>query len=348
MPKPPAFNASAERACIAEALLSSAARLISGRSEREIVQGVCEALAATTPHIRLAWTWFGPKDTEIIKPQIFAGPASAYAQEICIQRNFLTNMGPAFKGLNGLPSEAFNISPWSVYPPWRRLATEFGIMNVLALPVYSRFSGYSGVFVLYADAENYFNEVGTGLFSALAALFSSVLTVSSERVDIEHSAQHDALTGLLNRHALPQIDRRLHRTQASDPPACVLLLDLDHFKRINDQHGHAMGDQVLQTAARTLQDNVRMRDDVLRWGGEEFLVCLPNAALSDALVVAEKLRQAIADITQPLPVTVSIGVAELPVYCDLTYAASLADEGLLHAKATGRNRVCLTPSAIAP
>jgi hypothetical protein len=63
-----------------------------------------------------------------------------------------------------------------VYAPWQRLATEFGVMNVLARPVHSRFGGYSGVFVLYADAENYFNEVGTGLLSALAALFSSVLT----------------------------------------------------------------------------------------------------------------------------------------------------------------------------
>lgn len=337
------FDASKERAQIAETLLSSAARLISGRAEREIVMGICDALTRTSPRIRLAWTWFGPQGTQLIQPQIYAGQAAAYARNISIRRSLLTQNGPVFAVLDGKPLEAFNISPWSLYGPWRKLAAEYGIRNVLALPVHSRFSGYGGVFVLYADTDDYFNLVGTGLFSALASLFSSVLTASSERIEIEHSAHHDALTGLLNRHALAQIEPRLLRASDNDPTVCVLLLDLDNFKRINDQSGHTTGDLVLQAAARTLAKTVREQDHVVRWGGEEFLICMPHTSLQDGLLAAEKLREAIANLTDPLHVTVSIGIAELEPQQKIALAADRADIGLLQAKAAGRNRVCLAP-----
>jgi diguanylate cyclase (GGDEF)-like protein len=347
MPKSPrtstGFDPSTERAQIAETLLSSAAKLISGRSEREIVQGVCDALIRTTPHIRLAWTWFGPQDAKAIQPQIWAGPLSDYAQDLTVESTIVTRMGPAFRALHGKPLEPFNISPWSVFGPWRKVATDYGIRNVLALPVHSRFSGFGGIFVLYADIENYFDLIGTGLFAALARLFSSVLTVSSEREEIEHTAHHDALTGLLNRHAIATIERRVLRVSPSDPACCVLLLDLDRFKTINDQHGHATGDLVLQAAAHALKRTVRSQDDVLRWGGEEFMICLPDTELAEALVVAEKLRVAIASIQDPLPITISIGVAEITLQQDLSQAAERADVALMLAKEAGRNRVYAAP-----
>jgi diguanylate cyclase (GGDEF)-like protein len=135
----------------------------------------------------------------------------------------------------------------------------------------------------------------------------------------------------------------LLRASEADPPACVLLLDLDNFKRINDQAGHTTGDQVLQATARTLLQTVRAQDSVVRWGGEEFLICLPRTHLQEGCQAAEKIRRAIAALTDPLPVTVSIGLTELRPKQNIGRAADQADVGLLRAKEAGRNRVCVAP-----
>ncbi|KQO25671.1 diguanylate cyclase [Acidovorax sp. Leaf76] len=338
------FDAQREKSAIAEMLLKRSAQLILGRGELEIIRGICQAIVEITPHIRLAWTWFGPSDTQTIRPQVFAGPASAYAESLCIERNLLTRIGPAFSALDsGAPAEPFTVSQFSLFGPWRDAARQHGIHHVVALPISSAFNGYSGIFVLYADRDGYFDEVGVSLFATLAELFGSLMTVASERSELQRAAYHDALTGLLNRHALDLIDRRVYRTSLFEPPSSLLMLDMDRFKSINDQHGHSVGDQALQAVARTLQHALRRGDEVVRWGGEEFMVCLPQTPLQDALVVAEKLRKSVAAITDPVPLTVSIGVSEIPCLQHLADAVARADQALLQAKADGRNQVCVLP-----
>lgn len=327
-----------ERSRIAEALLRSAGRLIVGRNEREIVGSICHELSRITPHIRLAWTWFGPADTPVITPQVCAGPAAAYARGLVIKRNLLTRHGPAFRTLGGHAVEPFNISPHSLYGPWRQAAAEHGVRNALALPLHSELAGSGGIFVLYADQRDYFEQVGIGLFESLAALFASVLTLAAERHELERTAYHDALTGLLNRHATALLERRMLRENGFSPPASLLLLDLDHFKRINDDLGHAGGDRVLRRAARTIRATLRRGDDVLRWGGEEFLVALPGTELDDGLQVAENLRSALAEDAD-VGVTCSIGVTTLGVHERLEAAVARADAALYAAKRAGRNRV---------
>ncbi|RZJ55524.1 MAG: GGDEF domain-containing protein, partial [Acidovorax sp.] len=181
------------------------------------------------------------------------------------------------------------------------------------------------------------------LFATLAELFGSLMTVASERSELQRAAYHDALTGLLNRHALDLIDRRVYRTSLFEPASSLLMLDLDRFKNINDQHGHSVGDKALQAVARTLQEALRRGDEVVRWGGEEFMVCLPQTPLQDALVVAEKLRKSVAALTDPVPLSVSIGVCEIPCLQHLSEAVARADQALLQAKADGRNQVCVLP-----
>ncbi len=339
----PVFDAGLERARIAETLLRSAGRLILDRSEDEIVAGVCDMLTRISPHIRLAWTWFGLTSTEYIVPQVCAGPAREYARKLVIRRNLITAHGPAFRALEGHGAEPFNVSALSLYGPWRQAAADHGVRNALALPLPSGLQGSGGIFVLYADTADYFTQVGVGLFEALAELFGSVLTLAAERQELQHVAYTDALTGLLNRHAQALVERRLRRDQAMRPPASVLLLDLDHFKQVNDSLGHAAGDSVLRTAAQTLRRALRRGDDALRWGGEEFLVVLPGTRLADAVAVAEKLRVVLDGMAAPSHVTASVGVAEMGTEESLTDAVARADRALYGAKAEGRNCVRAAP-----
>ena len=145
----------------------------------------------------------------------------------------------------------------------------------------------------------------------MGALFSSVLSASAELAELKEAVNHDALTGVLNRHALPIVERRVARHSLFDPKSFVLVVDLDHFKMVNDTHGHLVGDAVLLNAAQTMRSLLRRDEDVIRWGGEEFVVCLTNTSGEDALKVANKLRVAIEALVDPVRVTASIGMAEV-------------------------------------
>jgi len=152
----------------------------------------------------------------------------------------------------------------------------------------------------------------------------------------------DALTGVPNRRAL---ETALHieaeRMKRTGTPFCVALLDVDHFKRVNDVHGHGAGDEVLRAVGGTLSAQIRVTDTAGRWGGEEFLALL-NGTLSGALVFGERTRAAIEKLRCP-PVeriTISIGLAEVQPGESVVDAVARADKRLYEAKAGGRNRVC--------
>jgi len=152
----------------------------------------------------------------------------------------------------------------------------------------------------------------------------------------------DALTGIPNRRAL---ETALHveaeRMKRTGTPFCVALLDVDHFKRVNDVHGHGAGDEVLRAVGGTLSSQARVTDTVGRWGGEEFLAVL-NGTLSGARVFGERTRAAIEKLRCPPVerVTISIGLAELHPGESVLDAIARADKRLYDAKAGGRNRVC--------
>ncbi|WP_298430628.1 diguanylate cyclase [uncultured Jannaschia sp.] len=157
----------------------------------------------------------------------------------------------------------------------------------------------------------------------------------------------DPLTGLHNRrYALHHLDRVAMRCRAQGIKAGVILMDIDHFKAVNDTHGHPAGDRVLSRVAQILADSLRGEDLVCRIGGEEFLAVLPDAGPDQVRAVAERLRAAIADIRVTLPeggtlgVTMSLGVAMLTDRDDAgTDALTRVDRALYAAKHDGRNRV---------
>ena len=159
----------------------------------------------------------------------------------------------------------------------------------------------------------------------------------------EEAAFTDHLTGLANRRRFErQLEREVSRTQRYGRPFCLLLLDLDNFKLVNDTFGHEAGDEVIRRLALTLQAGTRGIDLAARVGGEEFAVILPETDFVGGLDVAERLRLAVREMDTPLvgQVTASFGVAEFPV-CAATgrELVAVADAALYQAKRSGRDRV---------
>jgi diguanylate cyclase (GGDEF)-like protein len=166
------------------------------------------------------------------------------------------------------------------------------------------------------------------------------------QLQYEHLATVDALTGLHNRRWLDSaFQRQMNRALREWQPVSMLMIDLDHFKRLNDHHGHLVGDAVLRRAARRIAADLRPQDLFARYGGDEFAVLLPGADQAHAVSIAERLRQAVAE-GPALPdeewsptTSVSIGVATIEVAVPLAGLLAIADAALYRAKQAGRDRV---------
>ena len=165
----------------------------------------------------------------------------------------------------------------------------------------------------------------------------------------EEASRTDSMTGLPNRRGFLEAgDAALVRSRRSGRPVSVVLGDLDHFKDVNDSLGHAAGDEALRTVAGAIRSGLRAQDVAARWGGEEFILLLPDTALEGAQLVAESLRAAIAalslgDEEKRIAVTVSLGVAEHRRGLSLEDTIAEADAALYRAKQAGRNRVETSP-----
>lgn len=159
------------------------------------------------------------------------------------------------------------------------------------------------------------------------------------------AAMHDPLTGLLNRRAFFEIfEKEVARARRQQSSLGLLMVDLDHFKQINDRYGHPAGDAVLREAARRLRARVRSTDIVGRYGGEEFVLALPGCGLKQAVTIAEHLRDSIGNqpfdvSTAQLSMTTSVGVVTTWDMAEAGHLLKTADEALYRAKAGGRDRV---------
>jgi diguanylate cyclase (GGDEF)-like protein len=167
---------------------------------------------------------------------------------------------------------------------------------------------------------------------------------------LQHLSQHDSLTGLLNRRAIENsLDKEAQRLQRFGEIYSVMLVDIDHFKRINDNLGHAAGDEVLRAVAALLKEHAREVDRVARYGGEEFCVLLPHTDAEGALQAAERLRSAVHRTDIPwqderICVTISTGLATAQDPDEPLHALlKRADDALYRAKTEGRNRVVSAP-----
>ncbi len=167
------------------------------------------------------------------------------------------------------------------------------------------------------------------------------------REQLREKAMHDPLTGLLTRGAFFEIcDGEIARAQRKSQSLALIMADLDHFKRINDQYGHLAGDDVLREAAVRLRATFRRGDAVGRYGGEEFVALAPGCLMADAVALAERFRERVS--AEPfetsagrINVTTSVGVAVIPGVDNSWALFKSADEALYRAKAAGRNTVAL-------
>jgi diguanylate cyclase (GGDEF)-like protein len=194
-------------------------------------------------------------------------------------------------------------------------------------------------------------QVSSHLLGIMGQIFASLgyVLMTKERSDAKYRQQAlmDTLTGMPNRRALMQtLERALAQAVRERRPMALLMVDIDHFKRVNDTYGHLAGDAVLAAVARCLRDALRAQDFLGRYGGEEFLVLLPATDMAGAVRLAEHLRQCVQQMALPweeqeLRVTVSIGVhAQVPA--DVALASAMietADQAMYAAKQAGRNRV---------
>ncbi|MQC16700.1 MAG: GGDEF domain-containing protein [Chloroflexi bacterium] len=194
-----------------------------------------------------------------------------------------------------------------------------------------------------------------------ASLERAAAQLREVSAELDRLARTDGLTGVANRRALfEMMGIEFRRSRRYERDLSVLMLDLDQFKQVNDRWGHPFGDQALQDIAHLVQGNIRESDILGRYGGEEFVVILPEANAEQAVTVAEKLRRAVeshdfrtVDLPSPgqspVRITISIGVASTPVAEDQDEVElfSRADRALYEAKRAGRNRVVLysTPAA---
>lgn len=182
------------------------------------------------------------------------------------------------------------------------------------------------------------------VLGAAAGICLLLVTSADVIYGLRQQRNTDALTGLLNRYGLEAWAHARTQTRSPTDPASVVLCDLDHFKRINDQYGHATGDRVLIEAAARIRQAARDGDLVGRIGGEEFVVILRNANRDEAYILAERVRQAIEAmrLSEPGPdhtITGSFGIAEFRDNEELWSVIDRADKNLYAAKRAGRNRI---------
>lgn len=188
----------------------------------------------------------------------------------------------------------------------------------------------------------YLNVVIVLLIAGIS-IWLTGLTIGRYQRRLEEMAITDKLTGLANRQAFaPLIEQTMSELRRTPEALTLLLIDIDYFKEINDQHGHLAGDRVLQKLAETMTASLRDSDLLFRWGGEEFLVLLRNCEGKDGLRIADKLREAVAGATthvgsKKLNATVSIGVAERADNEAIDPLIGRADRALYAAKRAGRN-----------
>ncbi|MDP2315074.1 MAG: diguanylate cyclase [Pseudomonadota bacterium] len=188
------------------------------------------------------------------------------------------------------------------------------------------------------------------LARVIAQELGGPIRIATLMEESERLAMVDPLTGLLNRRAFAMsAHRELARMERTGEPLSVFLIDVDHFKQVNDTRGHATGDTVLAAVGALLPRTVRANDLVGRWGGEEFVVALTGSLLGPAALRAEEVRKAIAALDvrgtdgRPVPLTASIGVAAFRPGDTLDSVVERADRAMYAAKAAGRNRVEVEP-----
>lgn len=326
-------------------------------------------IVAQDPRGPLVWTWTAVSMGGMAF--IYAAIRSGWSQRFADPS--LTGLQIAFAICSGAAGYALAGPLRGAVFPVLTLILVFGMFQLRARSAYTLSLFALALFgiVMAAMATHrpaaYPPAVELGHFLMLACMLPAIAVLTARLSHIRHRlsqqrealeralaqleaiATRDELTGLPNRRQMQALmDQELLRSLRHPHDFCIALLDLDHFKRVNDTHGHAAGDAVLRAVAETARRQVRQGELLARHGGEEFIILAMDCRLDEARLAAERLRQALADTPialnggATLRVTASFGLAcaEARAVVDLDGLYRAADHALYRAKAEGRNRVC--------
>jgi diguanylate cyclase (GGDEF)-like protein/PAS domain S-box-containing protein len=327
-----------------DALYVLTAMVNSSQKLDEILQTVVETAASVLPADRTVLITVDLAMQSVTR-QIEGGPGAIHVPQLSFEELWEGLSGVVLR--DGRPVLSMQGAPdprESERVQGRRIHDRAG--SILVAPIRSQRAIYGTLTAINPPGEADFSVSDMELLSSL----TNPAAIAIERATMLHELQQyatiDGLTQVLNRRAwLEHSQRMVALAQRSQRPVSVIMLDADHFKRVNDTYGHDAGDQVLRTISACCQRNVRAADLVGRYGGEEFVIFLPDTDRSAALHVAERLRSILASTPiayaeQTLGVTVSQGVATMQgKSCDLTAMLTQADQALYAAKHAGRNTV---------
>jgi diguanylate cyclase (GGDEF)-like protein len=327
------------------ALADMAAELEHTQRDDEILSVLLRTLVATFPFTRGALWWLhGDRGEGLVLPR--AGDEVAVARV-----------------LPGAAGDRVAFSAWANREPQlvRRLTSADDpaaaallpdAKNVVVLPL--EIDGHdSGIVLLEHGGNPITSRLPKGTLLALTQFAShAALSLRNARLlaERERQAAIDGLTGLANRREFDQVlPREVSRVERTGEPLSLVVFDVDHFKKINDTHGHLAGDEVLRAIGNVLADAVRDMDLVARYGGEEFAVILPRCDQGDAIHVVERVSGAMRDDPRLEGVTISAGVATMPLNAtDGLALIAAADGALYESKRSGRNRYTLAPRPMDP
>ncbi len=316
-PTPP-HAVNPEQALLHQALLAAAAGLVREQDPVKVLQSACDSLAAASAHVRVAWVTTVEAHGGALRLVYAAGKGAS-------------------------PSLSRARTPAEMARALRRPKGLRGSEQMVCFPLPGEPRPCFGIFV---DHSDYVDRVGLEPFLVFAEVVGGLLEQARLRDHLRRLSEFDSLTDVYNRAAMQSaLDHQHHFAARRGGAYSLVMFDIDHFKRLNDQHGHGVGDQVLCDVARRACSAVRLGDWFGRWGGEEFLALLPGAEFDEAERIAERVRERVA--AEPVqadgmafPVTISAGLACYPIDgSDTRSLLVAADVALYEAKAAGRNRV---------
>jgi len=303
----------------------------------EVLRALGEDLARLFPVTEvLGVFWHDSPEMEICLPAGLSAPAKAarldYLQDLAAR-------------VGGQGSRAYSLHEF----PGGDQDTPTDPGLALLVPLHSQEKPFGCLSVLLSrDLDRNEQELARQAVLQLAPWLRNAL----DYLRLKRRADRDGLTGLYNRRTFDtRLDQELKRHMRHKEGFVLMMADLDHFKRVNDTHGHLAGDAVLRSAAQALESGLRETDFVARYGGEEFAIILPHTGTAQAWLLAERLRRRVAEASpryagRPIPVTISIGLAGFLPGQAATPASlvSQADQALYAAKNAGRDRVGLAPT----
>ncbi|BDY13705.1 diguanylate cyclase [Hydrogenimonas cancrithermarum] len=328
-------------------------KIISSRSIEEFLQDVVNRLGEIDPEVA---SFITIQKASWLEPGFFPTGTSIDFERLIPEPIDLAKKGNEFRYLPFFLCAKHNqivfIDDIShlAQSPLKEILSKESIVTVISIPmkIQSKKQAAGVLSLLFSRYHTFDKEeldlwqsvtdtVTFGMESIQAKLERDALIMKLDRL-----AHTDKLTGSLNRHrGIEILEHEIARAKRYGHTFSVIFFDIDHFKRINDTYGHTIGDNVLIKAVKAIKNSLRSTDSIIRWGGEEFLIILPETPLSDTIQIARKLREQIESRNGniPVPITASFGAAEWESALTLDTLISKADSKMYEAKRLGRNRI---------